>query len=91
MDVSFDLARVGVRVDVVEKPLPRHDGVEFFRIEVEIVHDMPAGAQDLDNARVQRRNETRFQRMREDDKNPQATLRLAPRVDSEPDRRVQPQ
>jgi hypothetical protein len=40
---------------------------------------------------VQRRDEARFQRVRVDDKNAQATLRLAPRVDSEPDHRVQPQ
>jgi hypothetical protein len=52
---------------------------------------MPTGAQDLDNARVQRRDETRFQRVREDDKNLQPTLRLAPRVDFEPDHRAQPQ
>ena len=91
LNVAFDFARVGARVDVVEKSLARHDRVELLRIEVEIVDDMPAGAQDLDNARVQRGNETRLQRMREDDKNAQATLRLAPRVDSAPDHRAQPQ
>ena len=51
---------------------------------------MSAGAQDLDDARMQRGNETRLQRMREDDKNAQATLRLAPRVDSELGRRGRP-
>ena len=88
LDVVFDFASVHARIDVAEKPLSRHDGIELLRIEVEIVNDMPARAQNLDNARVQRRNETRFQRMGEDDKNAQATLRLAPCVDFEPDRRV---
>ena len=91
LNVGFDFASICARIDVVEKPFPRHDRVELLRIEVEIVDDMPARAQDLDNARVQRRDEARFQRVREDDKNAQATLRLAPRVDSEPDHRVQPQ
>jgi hypothetical protein len=51
---------------------------------------MPASAQNFDDARMQRRNETRFERVRENDKNAQATLRLAPCVDSELDQRGQP-
>ena len=54
LNISCDLARVGVRVDIVEESLPRHDGIELFRVEVEIVDDMAARPQDLDDAAVQR-------------------------------------
>src|ERR1700722_16091462 len=72
-NVVFDFASIRARIDVMAKPLPRHDRVELLRIEVEIVNDMPARAQDLDNARVQRRDKALFQRVREDDKYGQAT------------------
>jgi hypothetical protein len=75
----------------VKESVPGHDGVELLRMEVEIVDEMPTGAQDLDNVRVQRRDETRFQRVREDDKNSQPTLRPAPLGGLEPDHRAQPQ
>ena len=54
LNVLFHPASVCVRIDVTEEPLARHHGIEFLRIEVEIVDDMPACPQDLDDARVQR-------------------------------------
>ena len=72
LNVGFDLARIGVRIDVAKESLPRHYGIELLRIEVEIVDAMPARAQDLDDARVQRGYETRFQGVSEDNKNSQA-------------------
>ena len=71
LNVSFDSARIGVRIDIANKSLPGKDRVELLRIEVEIVDAMSARPQHLDDARVHRGNETRFQRMREDDKNAQ--------------------
>jgi hypothetical protein len=51
-NIAFDFTCVGARVDIAKESVPRHDRVELFRMEVEIVDEMSAGAQDLDNACV---------------------------------------
>jgi len=52
LNIALDFTRVGARVDIAKESFPRHDRVELFPVKVEIIDDMPAGAQDLDNARV---------------------------------------
>ena len=65
LDIGGDLGAIPGGVEIVDERLARHHRIEPFGVEIEVVDLMAAPTQRLDHPPVQRGDETRFERMGE--------------------------